>query len=49
MYQGNKHWQGSSKDIIFSEDEKLNSFIFASEFLAKAKEMSRMEAEGKAK
>jgi phospholipid/cholesterol/gamma-HCH transport system ATP-binding protein len=49
MYQGNKQWQGSSKDIIFSEDEKLNSFIFASEFLAKAKEMSRMEAEGKAK
>ena len=49
MYQGKKQWEGSSKDIIFSEDEKLNSFIFASEFLAKAKEMSKMEAQEKAK
>ncbi|HEY1031910.1 MAG TPA: ATP-binding cassette domain-containing protein [Flavipsychrobacter sp.] len=45
MYQGRKQWQGSSKDIIFSDDQKLNEFIFASEFLTKAKEMSRMEAE----
>jgi phospholipid/cholesterol/gamma-HCH transport system ATP-binding protein len=44
MYQGRKQWQGSSKDIIFSDDQKLNEFIFASEFLTKAKEMSRMEA-----
>ncbi len=44
MYQGNKQWEGSNKDIIFSKDERLNSFIFASEFLAKAKEMSMMEA-----
>jgi phospholipid/cholesterol/gamma-HCH transport system ATP-binding protein len=44
MYQGNKQWEGSSKDIIFSKDEKLNAFIFASEFLEKAKEMSMMEA-----
>lgn len=46
LYQGNKQWEGSNKDIIFSKDEKLNSFIFASEFLAKAKEMSMMEANG---
>ena len=45
MYQGNKQWEGSNKDIIFSKDEKLNSFIFASEFLTKAKEMSMIEAE----
>ena len=44
MYQGNKQWEGSNKDIIFSKDEKLNAFIFASEFLAKAKEMSMIEA-----
>lgn len=44
MYQGHKQWQGSSKDIIFSDDQKLNDFIFASDFLAKAKEMSKMEA-----
>jgi phospholipid/cholesterol/gamma-HCH transport system ATP-binding protein len=47
LYQGKKQWEGSSKDIIFSEDQKLNDFIFASEFLAKAKEMSKMEAEGR--
>jgi phospholipid/cholesterol/gamma-HCH transport system ATP-binding protein len=45
MYEGRKQWEGSSKDIIFSDDQKLNEFIFASEFLTKAKEMSRMEAE----
>jgi phospholipid/cholesterol/gamma-HCH transport system ATP-binding protein len=45
MYKGRKQWQGSSKDIIFSDDKLLNDFIFASDFLYKAKEMSRMEAE----
>lgn len=49
MYQGNKQWEGSNKDIIFSKDERLNSFIFASEFLAKAKEMSMMEARNESK
>ncbi len=44
LYQGRKQWEGSNKDIIFSKDEKLNSFIFASEFLEKAKEMSMLEA-----
>jgi len=44
MYQGNKQWEGSNKDIIFSKDERLNAFIFASDFLTKAKEMSMMEA-----
>eukprot|EP01136_Pigoraptor_vietnamica_P000133 Opistho-1_new@25054 len=45
MYKGRKQWQGSSKDIIFSDDKLLNEFIFASEFLRKAKELSRTEAE----
>ncbi|MBS1774090.1 MAG: ATP-binding cassette domain-containing protein [Bacteroidetes bacterium] len=47
MYQGRKQWQGSSKDIIMSDDQKLNDFIFASEFLSKAKEMTRMEMQKK--
>lgn len=47
MHKGKKKWEGSSKDIIFSDDKDLNAFIFASEFLNKAKEMSRLEAEGK--
>lgn len=44
LYQGYKQWEGSNKDIIFSNDERLNSFIFASEFLAKAKEFSKTDA-----
>ncbi|NDC41641.1 MAG: ATP-binding cassette domain-containing protein [Chitinophagia bacterium] len=44
MYKGDKQWEGSNKEIIFSKDEKLNNFIFASDFLAKAKEMSMLEA-----
>jgi phospholipid/cholesterol/gamma-HCH transport system ATP-binding protein len=46
MYQGNKQWEGTNKEIIYSKDEKLNSFIFASEFLQDAKNM-RMQEEGK--
>ncbi len=46
MYQGYKQWTGSNKDIIFSDDEKLNNFIFASEFLQDAKQMRMMEARG---
>jgi phospholipid/cholesterol/gamma-HCH transport system ATP-binding protein len=43
MHQGRKRWEGSSHDIVFSEDKDLNAFIFASEFLQKAKEMTVME------
>ncbi len=43
MYQGFKQWEGTNKDIIYSKDEKLNSFIFASEFLQDAKEMRMMD------
>jgi phospholipid/cholesterol/gamma-HCH transport system ATP-binding protein len=48
MHKGRKKWEGSNKEIIFSEDEDLNNFIFASEFLYKAKEMTMMEMKGKA-
>jgi len=45
MYQGIKQWEGSNKEIIYSDDEKLNNFIFASEFLQDVKQM-RMEQQG---
>ncbi len=45
MYQGHKQWEGSNKDIIHSKDEKLNEFIFASDFLQDAKQLRVMEAE----
>lgn len=38
MHQGKKQWEGSNKDVIFSNDELLNNFIFASKFLRDAKE-----------
>lgn len=42
MHKGNKQWEGSNKEIIFSNDELLNSFIFASAFLRDAKK-TRMQ------
>jgi phospholipid/cholesterol/gamma-HCH transport system ATP-binding protein len=47
MYQGNKEWEGSKKEIIFSKNQRLNEFIFASEFLKDAKEMRMLEETGK--
>lgn len=47
MYQGQKEWEGTNKEIIFSKNERLNNFIFASEFLKDAKEMRMMEASQK--
>lgn len=46
LHQGKKQWEGSNKDIIFSKDELLNNFIFASDFLQDAKQMRMMEAKG---
>jgi phospholipid/cholesterol/gamma-HCH transport system ATP-binding protein len=44
LYNGQKQWEGSNKDIIFSKDQLLNDFIFASEFLQDAKQMRMLEA-----
>lgn len=46
LHNGRKQWEGSNKDIIFSKDQLLNNFIFASEFLQDAKQMRMMEANG---
>jgi phospholipid/cholesterol/gamma-HCH transport system ATP-binding protein len=47
MYQGEKEWEGNSREIIFSKSERLNDFIFASEFLRDAKDMRMLEETGK--
>lgn len=47
MYQGRKEWEGNNKEIIFSKNERLNDFIFASEFLRDAKDMRMLEETGK--
>ena len=46
LYSGKKEWEGSSKDIIFNKNQKLNEFIFASEFLRDAKDMRMLEEKG---
>jgi phospholipid/cholesterol/gamma-HCH transport system ATP-binding protein len=47
LYQGEKEWEGNNKEIIFSKSERLNEFIFASEFLRDAKDMRMLEETGK--
>ncbi len=47
MYKGNKEWEGSNREIIFSKNQRLNDFIFASEFLKDAKDMRMLEETGK--
>jgi phospholipid/cholesterol/gamma-HCH transport system ATP-binding protein len=47
MYQGQKEWEGTNQEIIFSKNDRLNSFIFASEFLQDAKDMRMLEMKGK--
>ena len=47
LYEGKKEWEGTNKEIIFNNSEKLNKFIFASEFLRDAKDMRILEMKGK--
>lgn len=47
IYKGNKEWEGNNKEIIFSKNDLLNKFIFASEFLQDAKDMRMLEMKGK--
>ncbi|MEO8764856.1 MAG: ATP-binding cassette domain-containing protein [Ginsengibacter sp.] len=46
LYMGKKEWEGTNKEIIFNKHEKLNEFIFASEFLRDAKDMRMLEEKG---
>lgn len=46
LYEGKKEWEGNNKEIIFSKHDKLNEFIFASEFLRDAKDMRMLEEKG---
>lgn len=49
MHKGQKQWEGSNKEIVFSDDELLNSFIFASDFLkgAKKAQLQKVRSEEK--
>lgn len=41
--KGKKGWEGTKHEIIFSEHQRLNDFIFASDFLRDAKEKRMKE------
>src|SRR5690606_38201915 len=47
MYKGEKECEGTNKEIVFSKNQRLNDFIFASEFLRDAKDMRMLEQTGK--
>ncbi len=38
LYNGEKWWEGSNKDIAHSDNKELNEFVFASKFMEAAKE-----------
>ena len=37
IYEGCKEWEGTKDEVMNSENEKLNSFIFASDLFRKVK------------
>ena len=41
IYEGRKEWQGNKDDIMNSTNERLNSFIFASDLFRKVKEANK--------
>jgi phospholipid/cholesterol/gamma-HCH transport system ATP-binding protein len=47
LHHGKKEWEGNNQEIIFNKNQKLNDFIFASEFLSDAKDMRMLEQTGK--
>src|SRR5438034_1665679 len=47
LHDGKKEWEGNNTEIIFNKNQKLNDFIFASEFLSDAKDMRMLEETGK--
>jgi len=38
LYQGQKWWEGSNKEIAHTDNKELNDFVFASKFMQAAKE-----------
>lgn len=39
LHDGKKEWEGTSQDIIYSDNKTLNDYVFASNFFKDAKEM----------
>jgi phospholipid/cholesterol/gamma-HCH transport system ATP-binding protein len=41
IHNGQKYWEGTSKDIFGSDNKELNDFVFASELLKKVKSVNK--------
>ena len=46
IYEGNREWEGTKDEVMSSDNERLNNFIFASDLFRKVKEVE-LEQEGK--
>ena len=44
IYEGNKEWEGTKEQIFTSTNQRLNDFIFASDFFRKVKEAEMQKA-----
>lgn len=40
FYEGEKNWEGSNKEVLHTNNERLNDFIFASEFLKEIRKLN---------
>ena len=45
IYKGNNAWEGTKDDVMESDNELLNNFIFASDLFRKVKEVELEEKE----
>lgn len=41
IYEGNREWEGTKDDVMSSDNERLNSFIFASDLFRKVKDANK--------
>lgn len=41
IYEGNREWEGTKDEVIKSDNERLNSFIFASDLFRKVKDANK--------
>ena len=43
IYEGSKEWEGTKEEVVESDNERLNNFIFASDLFRKVKEVELKE------
>lgn len=41
FYEGEKNWEGNNKEVLHTDNENLNDFIFASKFLKEIRSMNK--------